>query len=43
MTRQDMPPSGLELVYLENRDRLVRFLRARVRGMPPKIWSMTCG
>lgn len=32
MTRQDMPPSGLELVYLENRDRLVRFLRARGAG-----------
>nr|WP_184112095.1 RNA polymerase sigma factor [Sphingomonas abaci] len=27
-----MPPSGLELVYLENRDRLVRFLRARGAG-----------
>lgn len=27
-----MPPSGLEFVYLENRERLVRFLRARGAG-----------
>lgn len=28
----DMPPSGLEIVYLENRERLVRFLRSRGAG-----------
>jgi len=32
IARHAMPPNGLETVYLANRDRLVRFLRARGAG-----------
>lgn len=32
ITRQNMPPTGLEAVYLDNRDKLLRFLRARGAG-----------
>lgn len=31
-TRHTMPPNGLEAVYLDNRDKLLRFLRARGAG-----------
>lgn len=31
-TRHAMPPTGLETVYLDNRDKLLRFLRARGAG-----------
>lgn len=31
-TRHVMPPTGLEIVYLDNREKLVRFLRARGAG-----------
>lgn len=31
-TRHVMPPTGLEVVYLDNREKLVRFLRARGAG-----------
>ena len=32
IARQTMPPTGLETIYLANRDRLVRFLKARGAG-----------
>ena len=47
-TRYTMPPNGLEAVYLDNRDKLLRFLRARGAGeaaedLIHELWLQVAG